>query len=562
MTTAESRPTPEQPKPRKPSPLLGVLFLIPAVLACGLSQLALSISTLNTSLQRADIFSASQFIGGQNYAQLLQDKNLLGALGFNVILLIAQVLAVFLVPLLLAWGASRFGRSLRIGLKVLFTIPVAVFSPVALSILWALVFSPASIGTGPSVLATPASARSIFVVLEFIYTLGLACGVGLVFALAAFRDPQAGSIKPLFVTWGIGLLAVAALSLQSFTFSFVLTSGGPASATTTLVYYLYSVSFKYMRLGMGAAVSTILLALLGLLGLAAGALLVFTGLKIALLPRSAESGQNRQEGFVGCLRIGALILGLLAGLTALLLDLSPLFATITTAGLGQGVREVQRSAPLGSTLVNSLLPPLISVLLIQFPASYLGALGIGALRPLGRHSELLLLPFSPWLFTGLVPFSIAILQVYRQLGWLGKLTGLIQPLMISVPMLVLLTLFFKGQEKAFRDEWALGTPGVRAFIVKYVLPSLPLAGLLVIAGLFVSMQDSFWALVFANTKELFSANSLLLSIRGMYAGSQAMLASAAFLVLIPTFLFALLAFSIFQIFYLDRLTLQAGRQVE
>ena len=47
------------------------------------------------------------------------------------------------------------------------------------------------------------------------------------------------------------------------------------------------------------------------------------------------------------------------------------------------------------------------MLCIQLPIAYLGALGIGALRPLGRYSEWLLLPFSPWLFITALPLSVA-----------------------------------------------------------------------------------------------------------------------------------------------------------
>ncbi len=336
-------------------------------------------------------------------------------------------------------------------------------------------------------------------------------------------------------------------------------------ATLTLVHYIYLASFQYMDLGIGAAVATLLLILLAILGLAAGALAVFSGLKFGMTPKPTGQGSNGQTGASNGLRKAGLIIGLLAGLAALVVGILPLGATFTLPRLGQGFSELQGSMPpgenLSSLLTNTLLPPLISMLLLQFPFSYLGALGIGALRPLGRRSEWLLLPFSPWLFTGLAPFSVIMFKVYSQMGLWGNTATLIQPLAISVPMLVVLTLFFKGQEKAFRDDQALGMSGVKAFFVHYVFPSLPLAVLLVIAGVFASMLDFFWSLVFASQK-LFTVNTIILFIRQTNSASVPALAVFVLLALIPAFLVAFLAFGVFQIFYVDRLSLSAGHEPE
>ena len=61
------------------------------------------------------------------------------------------------------------------------------------------------------------------------------------------------------------LFATIILIIQSFqTFSqvYVMTQGGPAGATTTLVYYLYEVAFQFFQIGKAGAISVLLLLFL------------------------------------------------------------------------------------------------------------------------------------------------------------------------------------------------------------------------------------------------------------------------------------------------------------
>jgi len=70
-------------------------------------------------------------------------------------------------------------------------------------------------------------------------------------------------------------IAVVALigSFQVFDFVNLMTQGGPSNATNVLVYFAYQNGFEYLQLGMAAAISLIMFALvLAILGLVAGAL--------------------------------------------------------------------------------------------------------------------------------------------------------------------------------------------------------------------------------------------------------------------------------------------------
>ncbi|GAA3366372.1 sugar ABC transporter permease [Saccharopolyspora gregorii] len=55
----------------------------------------------------------------------------------------------------------------------------------------------------------------------------------------------------------------AVAGLQAFDLVFVTTSGGPANATSTVVYYAYQQAFQFGRFGYAAAICALLVLLLG-----------------------------------------------------------------------------------------------------------------------------------------------------------------------------------------------------------------------------------------------------------------------------------------------------------
>src|SRR5690606_30246461 len=171
--------------------------------------------------------------------------------------------------------------------------------------------------------------------------------------------------------------------------------------------------------------------------------------------------------------------------------------------------------------------------------AYLAALGIGALRPLGRRSEWLLLPFAPWLFAGTGPLSIANWNTMRGLGLVDTFAALVPPLLVSVPALVVLTLLCKGL--AERNTGDLLTGVVR--------PSLPMAGILVVAVTLVNAQDLLWPLLVAQRTDLTTT-----PVAQMTAAVHAALATPLVAIVL-----ALAAAVAAQLLYLDRLALTVGR---
>ncbi|MBX6321917.1 MAG: sugar ABC transporter permease [Rhodospirillaceae bacterium] len=70
------------------------------------------------------------------------------------------------------------------------------------------------------------------------------------------------TLPPLRFTLFVFTCITTVLSLKLFDFVLVLSGGGPGTASTTLTYEIYKVSFKDLDLGTGAAMSFLLLAMI------------------------------------------------------------------------------------------------------------------------------------------------------------------------------------------------------------------------------------------------------------------------------------------------------------
>jgi hypothetical protein len=150
--------------------------------------------------------------------------------------------------------------------------------------------------------------------------------------------------------------------------------------------------------------------------------------------------------------------------------------------------------------------------------------------------------------------SFVFFEVWRAVGLLNTFWALISPLALSVPMLFVLTLFFKGQVAQVRAARATGRSPVGAFFVGSILPSLPLVALLACFSLLLNGQNLMWQLAMAAPPT--SPVNVAVS-RQASAGPvdwPGVMAAIVFFGL-PSFLFFFPAFGLLQALYLDRLAL-------
>ncbi|HKN56622.1 MAG TPA: hypothetical protein VJX66_29305, partial [Amycolatopsis sp.] len=192
------------------------------------------------------------------------------------------------------------------------------------------------------------------------------------------------------------------------------------------------------------------------------------------------------------------------------------------------------------------LPPLVSTT-VGVGVALLAAVGIGAFRPLGRYSELLLLPFAPWLFVGTGPLLGSAFSRMAHADQLGTFFGLVPPTWVAIPVLFVATLLFRGQEARWRAE--------RGDLARFlVLPVLPMVPLLFGAVWLWQSQDVLWQLA-ASNPERPTAPAFVPGYAGYVPGRTGigLVLPAALLVV-----FALLAIAA-QLAYLDRVAVRVGR---
>jgi ABC-type sugar transport system permease subunit len=514
-----------------------------------------SIATGTLSLQRYELLSPPQFVGWENYTKLFtNDAVFAAALRFTGNLVFWRVAAVAVVPLLLAWSLRESRRRLRIGVRLLFTIPLALIAPLPLLIHWKV-----AVGAW---LGQTDSTRLVLSALDGLITFVIACGVGLILYGAVFRKAKAARSSVLLgalVCWVCFVLAAIALALQSMTPSLVVTSGGPQYTTFTLGLWHYLNAFQYFRFGYAATVSTLLLITVGMLGMIAGIVLIASnlGLTVVVEEQPADAAHTGRLGT----RIAVFLVVLIA-LAICLIGLLPLLQGLLQSDTG--TETVMLEVSHLRLWRNTLVPSLISVV-IQLTVSTLAAFGIGALRPFGRRSEWLLLLFSPWLFTTVLPLSQAFFEERRQSGLLNTLSGNIHPILVNVPILFLLTLFYKGCERQYQKEQTeqnqtgqdQAAGRTLRFFSALLLPSLPLVLLAGTALWLITMQGLYWPMLVSPAIENFSWPQMLYHQQGNgFAG----IAGSIRAFQLPLIGVTMLVLGVYHRFFLDRLTVTTSHR--
>jgi hypothetical protein len=357
--------------------------------------------------------------------------------------------------------------------------------------------------------------------------------------LAALRAREPGRpLRPAVLTvGGLAAVAVVAACLQVYAYPMLLSRG----QTLTPLLAQYRTAFQGFRVGPAAAQATLLLGVLALLGLLATAVVILTGLRLEVDPVSRWLEQEPS----GWRSRGAAIAGALGTAGVLLITGYGLWPWLTRLGGGRPPPGVSSS----SVLLNTWLPPLISTV-VGVGVALLAGFGIGALRPLGRWSELLLLPFAPWLFVGLGPLSLAGFDRVRAAGQLNTFTGLIPPSWLAIPALVIFTVLFRGLA-------ANSVVVDRPFPLDRALMRAAAPMVLLVGGatVLVRAQDLSWSYVVATDAQHLTGP--LLAVRQLAELPASHVSVGLVLPVLPVAIFAV-GLGVLQLMFLDRVTLRVS----
>lgn len=260
------------------APALMVLGTLAAVSTAG----ALWFSFMNRTLRSADY----EFVGFYNYLRLLRDKRFFNALEISFWWELVTVTGTLLVAVLLAVLIHESVKRPLWRNLICFAFLAPVLLPrVAAAFIWRFIYSPSmglanwiteSIGIGPvEFLANPKIALLSVAAVD-IWQWGLFFAVILVKLLETLpKEPVEAAMLDNARTWQIhafitlpmlrGPLISLALvkaveSLRSFDLIFVMTGGGPGTATETLDLYAYQTGINLGgRISYASAMSILLL---------------------------------------------------------------------------------------------------------------------------------------------------------------------------------------------------------------------------------------------------------------------------------------------------------------
>lgn len=226
-----------------------------------------------------------------NYLSVLKDSLLAGATRNTLILTVSVVVLELVIGFGLAMLLHQ--KNLRFRSLYLFVLLIPMLMPpITVGLIWRLLLHPElgiinySLGViglpQPTWLANPTLAMVTIIIVDiwhetsFILLILLAGLTSLPDELyeAAVIDGASGVKKFLYITLPLmkPTLLVAMLirmiaALKTYDLVYILTRGGPGTATETISYYIYKVAFVFLDMGRSSAMSFLLLVVIVLITL-------------------------------------------------------------------------------------------------------------------------------------------------------------------------------------------------------------------------------------------------------------------------------------------------------
>lgn len=286
ISTAPGRPA----SGRRKEALVGILFVLPTLIIFALFKFLPIAGAGAMSLTRYKLNGDVEFLGVANYTRLFQDPNFWQSLGVTlgyVAIFVPLIMVVSLGGGLLLNKLVRYSGTFR----ALLFIPY-LCSFVLAGIIWTWIFATdgplngalAGLGVGPVLFLSGeqwlvlASLAMVSVWKGFGYSMliflaGLkaqsveveeAANIDGASVMQRIRYVTLPLLKPVIF---FVLVIETIVGFQVFDTIYVMTGGGPAHASYSLIYMLYDVGFKFFDFGYASAIGLVLFAIVLVLSL-------------------------------------------------------------------------------------------------------------------------------------------------------------------------------------------------------------------------------------------------------------------------------------------------------
>ncbi len=277
---------------RKKESITAYLMLLPDVLGLLIFVFFPIIYALYISFHDWNGLSEMVFSGLSNYQTLLKDKAFTNSLIVSLQYMLLYVPIVFVFSLLLAnYLVSLKNRRIRTVYRTMYFLPYAISTVVA-GLIWSFMYNPKR-GILNGVLnyfgiesQRWTASRDQALVSVVVVATWLVIGYNTVLLLNAIQDipveyyeastiDGANSVQrffritvPLVKDTSVFVIITAMIAaLQSFDLIQIMTKGGPANATTTVVLYIYRQAFEVNKMGYASALSFILFIIIMVLSI-------------------------------------------------------------------------------------------------------------------------------------------------------------------------------------------------------------------------------------------------------------------------------------------------------
>jgi multiple sugar transport system permease protein len=296
--TATSLPSPTAVAPAQPAPFVHSadftprywLFAAPAVLVVGTVIVFPWLFTLYMSGHDWKIGGGPEFVGLQNFAELFRDARFLESMGHTFYF---TTLAVVLPIVFGTAAALVFHREFpfRGLLRTVFVMPMMA-TPVAVALVWTMMFHPqlgvlnyllSLVGIGPQAwVYSPDTVIPTLILVEVWHWTPLVMLIVLGGLAGLPREPYESALIDgandwhmfrhitLPLVWPFIMVAIVIRTidaLKAFDTIFVITQGGPGTASETLNIFLYLQAFQFYKIGYASAVVVIFFVIIIMLSL-------------------------------------------------------------------------------------------------------------------------------------------------------------------------------------------------------------------------------------------------------------------------------------------------------
>lgn len=296
--TATLLPSPTAVAPAQPAPFVHSadftprywLFAAPAVLVVGTVIVFPWLFTLYMSGHDWKIGGGPEFVGLQNFVELFRDARFLESMGHTFYF---TTLAVVLPIVFGTAAALVFHREFpfRGLLRTVFVMPMMA-TPVAVALVWTMMFHPqlgvlnyllSLLGIGPQAwVYSPDTVIPTLILVEVWHWTPLVMLIVLGGLAGLPREPYESALIDgandwhmfrhitLPLVWPFIMVAIVIRTidaLKAFDTIFVITQGGPGTASETLNIFLYLQAFQFYKIGYASAVVVIFFVIVIMLSL-------------------------------------------------------------------------------------------------------------------------------------------------------------------------------------------------------------------------------------------------------------------------------------------------------